>query len=271
MQKITKYPAGTFSWIDLMTTDQAGAEEFYSQLFGWSINDMPIDENSVYSMFQLEGLDVAAAGQMGEDMLAQGVPPHWNNYITVDDVDAMTEKATSLGGTVVAPPFDVFDAGRMSVVQDPTGAAFSMWQAGTSVGAHLVNAPGSLLWNELATKDTAQAEAFYKGLFGWETKVSETNNGVPYTMWFNNDRPNGGMLQMTEEWGEMPSHWMVYFNVTDIEATMEKVTALGGKVHFGPIDAGEVGRFSVLQDPQGGVFTAMQTNMVDPIPDEWTA
>ena len=103
----------------------------------------------------------AAAGQ-------EGVPPHWTTYIASDDADATAEKIRGAGGTVFAEPFDVFDSGRMTIAQDPTGAVFGVWQAREHIGAELANEPGTLNWNECQTDDPAKAAAFYKDVFGYE-------------------------------------------------------------------------------------------------------
>ncbi len=139
MGERTVYPSGTFSWADLGTTDFAGAKTFYKELFGWELEDMPAGEGFVYSMARLDGKYVAAIYEQMEEQRAQGVPPNWLSYITVDDLEARTAEAERLGAGVLSPPFDVLDSGRMSLVSDPTGAVFSMWQPGNHIGAQLVN------------------------------------------------------------------------------------------------------------------------------------
>ena len=267
MQVVKKYPAGTFSWADLMTTDAAGAKKFYTELMGWTPNDIPTGPDSVYTMLQIEGHDVAALSQMSTEQQSQGMPSLWNSYITVENVDDSAKKAAELGGTVMMAPFDVFDSGRMAVIQDPTGAVFSMWQAKGSIGAQLVNIPGTLAWNELATKDLEKAKTFYANLFGWGIESQEMGDGFVYTSIMNNDRPNGGMMQITEEWGDVPSHWGVYFCVEDCDASAEKAKSLGASVHVGPQDIPEVGRFALIQDPQGASLTLIQLERHDPPPE----
>ena len=106
-----------------------------------------------------------------------GVPPHWNAYVTVANVDEAAKKAESLGAKVLAPPFDVMDYGRMAVLQDPTGAVFQVWQAKTHIGAQILNEPGALCWTELSTRDTKAAEAFYTKLFGWTREALRAGRG----------------------------------------------------------------------------------------------
>lgn len=269
MTAITNFPAGTFSWTDLATTDQEAAKTFYGELFGWTATDVPAGEGVTYSMCQNNGLDAAGISQLSEDMQAQGIPPLWNSYITVENVEEAAAKAKSLGATLMGEPFDVFDAGRMAVVQDPTGATFMIWQAGQHAGAGAVNVPGTMTWNELITTDKAKAVEFYTSMFGWETHDEDMGDFV-YTSLMNKGRANGGMIQMTEEMGEMPSNWGVYFAVEDCGASAEKIKSLGGNVVMGPQDIPNVGRFALVSDPQGAMFTIMQLIAGEPTPEDWT-
>src|SRR5438067_1881407 len=127
MPNIEKHEPGSFCWIELATTDQNAAKAFYTELFGWAASDFPMGPGEFYTMFELDGRDAAATYTMKEQMRSQGIPPHWMIYIAVDSADATAGKVTAARGKVIAPPFDVFDIGRMAVLQDPTGAVFSAW------------------------------------------------------------------------------------------------------------------------------------------------
>ena len=96
-------------------------------------------------------------------------------YVTVADVDEAAKRAEALGAKVLAPPFEVMDAGRMAVLQDPTGAVFQVWQATKHIGAKILNEPGALCWSELTTRDTKAAESFYTKLFGWTQTCGACN------------------------------------------------------------------------------------------------
>lgn len=257
MTEVSKHAPGTFSWVDLSTTDAGAAKKFYTALFGWGAIDMPAGEAGIYTMLQLEGKEVAGMSQMSEEQQAQGMPPHWLSYITVARVNKSAEKVKSLGGTMLMEPFDVLDAGRMGLVQDPTGAVFAMWEPRNHIGARLVNQPGALCWTELATRDTDKAGAFYTRLFGWGTQVQEMGS-TRYTIFLNGEQQSGGLFQMPEEWGDIPPHWMVYFAVEDCDASTGKAKELGGEVKVPPTDIPSVGRFAVLQDPQGGAFSIIK-------------
>lgn len=263
MQEVTKYTPGTFSWVDLQTTDAEGAKKFYTELFGWSAMDIPMGEGAVYTMLTLEGRDVAALSQMSPEQQQQGMPPMWNSYVTVENADKSAAKAKSLGGTVLMEAFDVMEAGRMAVIQDPSGGVLSAWQPKNHIGAKFVNVPGSLTWNELATHDTAGAEEFYKGLFGWEAQTNDMGGGMMYTAFTNKGRMNGGMFPMPKEMDGIPPHWITYFAVSDCDATIQKIQSLGGKVMMGPHDIPQTGRFAMVQDPQGGTFAVIKLDNAD--------
>ena len=259
MSEVKAYPHGTFSWVDLATTDGTAAKVFYTELFGWETADMPIPGGGIYTMLLQGGKNIAALSEMSPEMQASRMPSVWNSYITVADVDTTAAQVAELGGSVLASPFDVMDAGRMATIQDPTGAVVSLWQTIGHRGADIFNVPNALGWNELATREGEAAKAFYSALIGWQPATDENN----YTVWLNNGRANGGMIIMDENWPDMPSHWMVYFSVADVAATVAQAEALGGKIHMGPTPAGVVGTFALIEDPTGAVFTAIQLNEPD--------
>jgi predicted enzyme related to lactoylglutathione lyase len=259
MTEMKAYTPGTFCWLDLATSDAAAAKTFYTGLMGWTAVDMPVGPDMVYTMCQVDGKDVAALFQQPPD---DPSPTHWNSYVSVASADETAAKAKSLGGTVLAEPFDVLDSGRMVVIQDPTGAVVSGWQPKTHIGATLVNQPGALSWNELLTNDTDQASRFYSGLFGWKAQTQETPGG-PYTVILNGDRMNGGIMQLRPEWGPMPPNWLVYLSVADCDASADKVKALGGEVLAPPMDIPDTGRIAWVQDPQGAVFAIIKLTNPD--------
>lgn len=259
MTEYASHVPGTFSWPELVTTDQAAGVAFYRALFGWDVEDNPVGPGATYSIFRLAGREVGAGAAQREDERASGVPPHWNLYVTVANVDESAARAQELGGTVLAPPFDVMDAGRMAVIQDPTGAAFCLWGAKGSIGAGRLGEPGALCWSELTTRDPAAAETFYTQLFGWTAKHSAAGSPMEYTEFQNQGRPGIGMMAMPKEMpAYVPSYWMPYFQTVDCDASVRTATGLGAQVMVGPQDIPKTGRFAVLTDPQGATFALFQ-------------
>ena len=120
---------GAFVWDELSTSDVDGAKKFYGDVFGWTTRDMEMGEGMTYSIWERPGGDdVGGAMALTEDMKANGIPPNWLAYLGTDDIDAATEKAKELGATVHMPPTDIPGMGRFSILQDPTGAAFALYQ-----------------------------------------------------------------------------------------------------------------------------------------------
>jgi uncharacterized protein len=256
MPSIDKHGPGAFSWIELSTTDQNAAKTFYTSLFGWTFDDAPMGPGEVYTMFQLNGRTAAAAYNMSAPEKAQHVPPHWNLYIEVGSADDTAKRAGELGATILAPPFDVFTFGRMAVMQDPAGAAFSVWQAKEHTGIGIQGEPGALCWADLNTPDQAGAAAFYSRLFGWQTEPAQDSSGY---MHIKNGKDHiGGIPSAQQRDTNAPPHWLVYIQVSDCAASTEKAKQLGARVFFGPMTMEKVGTMTVLADPQGAVLALFQ-------------
>jgi predicted enzyme related to lactoylglutathione lyase len=258
MTEFTTYASGTFCWVDLATNDTEAAKTFYTQLFDWTATDVPAGEAGIYTMLEKAGKNVCALYQMPAEMNPTETPPYWLSYVSVTNVDESTDKAQSLGGQVLQPPCDVMDSGRMSLIQDPTGAVVALWQPQAHHGADLVNEPNTFCWNELQTKDLKKAADFYAQLFGWTTQTTNNAQGGDYTEFLLGDKSGAGLIEIQSDWGDVPPNWGVYFAVENCDATLEKATSLGGRVDMPIMDLQDVGRFAVLQDPQGAYFTVIQ-------------
>jgi predicted enzyme related to lactoylglutathione lyase len=255
MSERTSYDPGTPCWIDLGTPDQDAAGEFYGALFGWDLKeDENAEQTGGYRTAQLGGK--AIGGVM--KLMQEGQPPAWLTYIAVKDAEATAAKAVEAGASVLAGPMAVLDYGTMAVLSDPSGAVFGLWQAGIHIGADLVNEPGALSWNELNTRDTEGAKAFYGTLFGWDFEDNDMGEMGTYTSLKLGDGPVGGMLDMAGRGvpEEVPAHWQVYFAVEDTDATVEKAKQGGGSVMVEPIDI-PAGRFAILTDPHGASFAVI--------------
>ena len=253
MARIESYPPGSFCWSELATTDLEAAKKLYCELFGWSTMDYP-SPGGVYTMFQVDGNDVAAVHAAHPEM-----PPHWGVFFSVTSADESAAKAASLGGKVIAPPFDVMEVGRMAVIQDPQGSIFSLWQPNSHIGATHGGPLGQVVWPELHTPDVPAAVAFYGGLFGWKTIPASGTESAQYVEWVDGERHFGGILPMGgPEWQGVPPHWMIYVTVADCDASASKAKQLGGSVCVPPTDVPNVGRFAVINDAQGASFSLIQ-------------
>jgi predicted enzyme related to lactoylglutathione lyase len=257
--EMTSYEPGTPSWVDLGTSDPAAAARYYGELFGWDVRDMGPDAGG-YRMALLRGKPVAGIGPLQQP----DAPPWWTSYVTVADTDTTAKVVRDAGGTVLLEPMDVMTAGRMAVFADPSQAVFAAWQPREHIGAGLVTEPGALCWNELATRQPDLVVPFYRAVFGWAADT-QPMGPIAYTQWTLGGKPVGGMMPMDDEnWpDDIPSHWMVYFAVEDTDATVAKASELGGTVSVPPTDI-PPGRFAVLNDAQGAVFSVLKMAQLPP-------
>ncbi len=256
MAEVKSYAPGTPCWVDLTTSDPEGARNYYGSLFGWELEVGPA-ETGYYTQAKLRGKPVAGlGGQPKPDEL----PVAWTTYLAAEDIDAVAERITANGGTITMAPMDVMGEGHMAIAVDPTGAAFGLWQAGRHIGSVLVNEPGAPCWNELLTPDLEAARRFYSAVLGYQWQDLDTGAGGPSYSTFALDggRPVGGAMQMADQVpAGTPPNWVVYFAVADTDATVAKNAELGGGVVMAPMDS-PYGRFAVLSDPQGGVFSVIR-------------
>jgi predicted enzyme related to lactoylglutathione lyase len=249
-----RWPEGAPCWVDLMTTDQRAAVDFYSSLFGWGVR-FTGEEFGHYGLAAIG--DHFTAG-LGEQPPGQSMPAAWTTYLASDDVDKTCDAITGAGGTVIAQPMDVGTSGRMAIAQDPTGAVFGVWQGGDMIGASLVNEPGGVGWNECRTRDPERAMTFYTAVFGYRYTKMEGEEYWTIDGAGPGDTVGGvGELDPTAAPGA-PSHWMTYFVVADADATVATARAKGGTVQAGPFDT-PFGRMAVISDPQGAVFSIAGT------------
>jgi uncharacterized protein len=262
MAEVTRHEPGTFCWVELGTTDPAAAKAFYQSLLDWETEDMPAGEIT-YTIARRRGKDVAGIYALPPEQRAQGVPPHWLSHVATDNADETVQRAEQLGATVAMPPFDVMDVGRMALLHDPSGALVSVWQPRRHIGAALINEHGALCWNELLTRDPDAARAFYTALFGWTPTERDMGPMGTYTVFKLGDRQVAGMMRLPSDFGEAPSQWGVYFAVDDVDVRADKAKERGAAITVPPSDIPDVGRFSMLLDPQGAAL-AMIT--LDPAP-----
>ena len=253
MPEVTSHPPGSFCFAELAAADVGEAGAFYGGLFGWETVGVPPVPEAGYFLLKLGGRDVGGMYEMSPKQREQGTPSSWLVYVSVSNADASAARAASLGGTLVAEPFDVGGIGRMCVAVDPQGGRFAMWQPTGHIGYARVADPGCVCWNELTTNDVKGASAFYSGLFGWVPDTKSTGGGS-YTEWRHGKAIVGGMLEMTPEWKGVTPHWMTYVAVDDCDVSATLAVQLGGRALVPPDDIPNVGRFAVIDDPGGATF-----------------
>jgi len=244
------------AWVDLSSADAASAREFYAKLFGWNVEVNPDPQYGGYGLAKIDGNDAAGIGPK----MDPNAPTAWNLYIGTDDIEDLASRVSANGGTVVMPPFDVGDQGRMAVFQDPAGAFISAWQ-GTRMGGFQTDSPNSFGWAELNARGVDRALPFYTKVFGWTVKTSPMGEGAPdYNEFQIGGQSVAGAWEMNSAVpAEVPSYWQVYFAVDDVDTAFRKAIELGAKEVNAPTEY-PGGKFAIVTDPQGASFGVLKTN-----------
>jgi uncharacterized protein len=237
-------------WIDHASPDVEKAAAFYQGILGWTYS-VSGPEYGHYHVALVHDRPAAGLGQpMGD-----GAPPSWTVYFATDDIAAHTARARDLGGTVLAEPMEVPGQGYLSVIADPTGAAFGLWQPIGHQGFGVADTVGAVAWFELSTADVVAADAFYTKLFDLESRDVE---GAPpgYRSIGRGDTRVAGLMPVDRSPG-IPAHWSMYLQVEDADAATEAIRSGGGSVDHGP-DPTPFGRLVGARDPFGVPFSLMQ-------------
>ncbi|MEU1229819.1 VOC family protein [Streptomyces sp. NPDC005828] len=257
----TAFVPGSPCWLDLGAPDVPAAAAFYGGTFGWEYASMGEGQDAEGGMFRKDGKIVAGLGRLTEP----GARSAWMIYYAVTDADETTRAVERAGGTVRVAPRSFGEQGRMAQYSDPLGGQFAVWQAGETTGFELVDAPGSLSWTELYTSDAAAAKEFYGEVLGWQYADMDLPGGMgTYTLvtpaGLPQERMHGGLVQVPADALTLASgrpYWHPVFDVEDCDATLTKITAIGGGVQMGPQDMEGVGRLAVCLDPSNADFVVL--------------
>ena len=246
-------PDGAPTWIDVMTSDPAATQAFYSELLGWTVVD-PGPDYGGYFNFHRDGVPVA--GGMKNDP-ASGMPDFWSTYFATPDVAATVAAAEANGGAVFLPPQQVLELGTMAMIAGPGGAAAGLWQPDEHKGFGVLMEPGAPNWFELHTRAYEADLAFYAEVLGWTTAAVADEPGFRYTMALDGDQQLAGVMDATPFPEEAPLGWSIYFGTADAEASAARAVELGATVTIGPDDT-PYGVLVGLDDPTGAPFKLQQ-------------
>jgi len=246
---MTEMSRGRFVWYDLMTTNPARAEAFYTKVCGW--NTEPWDGPTPYSMWTANGTPLGGVMPVQNT----GAPPHWLAYISCPDVDEAVKTSESLGGKTYVKSRDIPNVGRFAILSDPQGAVFSAFASSNPPQPEADPKVGEFSWHELATTDYDAGFRFYETLFGWEKRADHDMGpmGV-YRLFGRQGKEIGGMFNKPPEMASVPPHWLHYVMVDSSTAAVERVKANGGQVVNGPMEVPGGDWIAQCLDPHGAAF-----------------
>jgi predicted enzyme related to lactoylglutathione lyase len=270
MSERDEYPAGVPCWVDTLTPDVGSARHFYGELFGWEYEgpgSSAEDPDAEYYVARVRNRDVAGIGTAP----VAGVPPAWNTYIAVDDIEATIAAAREAGAEILSGAIDASPAGKLAALADPVGAAVCVWEAETRAGAQVVNEPSAWSMSRLHTDATAEAREFYGRVFDWTFDDLDLGGGSGVTLCRRSGYvggeprqpvPRDSVAVMLPADGDASaeSYWSVDFWVGDADEAAARVGALGGGVLVPPFDIPGF-RSAVLTDPAGAPFSVSELRM----------
>jgi predicted enzyme related to lactoylglutathione lyase len=231
------YKEGVPCWVDAELPDVEAGKRFYGELFGWSFREAY--GAAVWAMLDDDRVASLAPKRDGR------MPTVWTVSFATPDVQALGRRITAAGGHVVMDPFPVGDLGVAALAADPEGAIFGLWQATGHPGFGRRHEPGTFVWAELYTRNTAAANTFYGGLFHDALFGTEAE-------------PDFGRADVTDVFpAEMPPHFLCHFRVTALDDALATVQRLGGRVQAPPFET-SYGRVAVVTDNQGASFALLQ-------------
>jgi predicted enzyme related to lactoylglutathione lyase len=249
----TTYRHGHFVWHELMTTDAAGAEKFYTELFGWTFKHSP-GANGIYRVLSAGGRELGGIVEVSADC---GFPPFWSGYISVPDVDQAARTAVENGGTVTFGPFDIPNIGRLANVMDSEGAAFIVFHDHKGDGtSEAMPKMGEFCWDSLATSDAERALAFYGAVVGWTRGKFGDAPGLFFAA------SDGETVADTDTPAPgAPASWTTHVVIHELTSARAKAESLGAKVLVPEINVPNVGKMAIIADPWGAVISLFESAM----------
>ncbi len=260
MPQYTDLSHGTPFWVDLASSDIAASMTFYANLFGWGYDEAPPEEvgGRRYVWAKTSSGYPAGIALLNDEEIASGAKSGWGVQLLVDDIKEVTRRVADLGGSVVEAPAKVGEYGIGAEIADPTGGRVNIWQAFQS-GPTIKHEHGAIQWCELMTPDPEAAAEFYRLSLGVKTDPMEMPDGSVNSIVVTADGPVMGISalgglsdELIEKLGG-PT-WIVYFNVDDVDAAVERAVQNGAELPDPPWDVPGIGRIAWIYDPLGALL-----------------
>jgi predicted enzyme related to lactoylglutathione lyase len=252
---VERHP-GKVIWVDLITPDIAGAEHFYSGLFGWTFQQVRPE----YAVALLGGRPLGGILQRPIPT-GQKRQPGWLTFIAVSDLAAADKLALAHGAKSLAPPKTYPRRGSQAVFADPEGAVFAMLASSTGDSGDYLSAPGEWIWSSLLASDPAKSADFYQAVFGYEVYDLPSDDGAQHVILASDDYARAGIHTLPP--GHLHSHWLNFVRVTDAQQASAQAVALGGRVLVEPFVDRHGGHIAVIADPYGAPVGLMEWTAAD--------
>ncbi len=229
-------------------------KSFYNKLFGWKYHNEKWP-NKIYTIIQKDSEILGGLTDLNQTPLPLETPPHMSVYIAVYSIDDITKSCEKFGGQVLIEPFDLENLMRISVIQDPGGAVFSLLEPGTFQAMNTDRSKeGVPSWFELITPDLNKSVAFYAQIFGWTFITTEKD--FTRSLYIQCGEQIIGKMTAASSQKSSPE-WRVYYRVKSIEHKIKLAKALGAQQFSAIKDVPHIGKAATFADSVGisfGIF-----------------
>jgi predicted enzyme related to lactoylglutathione lyase len=252
---------GKVVWADLVTPNLGVAEAFYSALFGWTFQEVPLGDTK-YAVAMLDGRPIGGIVQRpipaGEHRQS-----NWLTFVSVADVDRAAQLAVQDGAKELAKPTTYPGRGRQAVFAGPDGAVFAILDSASGDPGDYLAEPGEWIWSALLTSNPDVAAKFYQSVFGYDVFDLPSDDGLEHVVLSSQDYARAGINSLPKDSRHRHAHWLNFVRVTDTDAAAAKAVALGGRILVEPRLDRHGGKIALLADPSGAPFGIMEWTSTD--------
>ncbi len=246
--------APVFCWTELGANEARSLSGFYAEVFGWAPeferSESPTGRSVGYATLKAGDVNVGGLYELDEHDPRM---PSWLPYVDVEDTDSLTRKADALGGKILMDPVDVLTYGRLAIVEDPTEAAFALWQRRAPRAFQIGPGKSPTHGFALMTADRDRAARFYASLLGWDRREGEDVDAIVC-----GDRRIARFMDVPDAGDKSYAQWLTHFAVDDCEATCRLIEKFDGVVCEGPKEVPGVGCFALVKDAQHALFAIIK-------------
>jgi predicted enzyme related to lactoylglutathione lyase len=255
-----EHHAGKVIWAELVTPDLAGAEQFYSGLFGWTFRDVSNDGTSTDSNFVVALLNGRpVAGLLHRSMPADGhAQPAWLTFLAVGNADDAGRIALLQGARILAGPKTYGHRGRQEILADPEGAVFAVLASASGDTPDVLAAPGEWIWSSLLARDADKEAAFYQRLLGYQVFELPSDDGKEHVILATDNYARASVNTLPGDSARRHPHWLNFVRVSSAVDSAAMARSLGGRVLVEPHPDRQGGQVAVIADPQGAPLGLME-------------
>lgn len=242
---------GKMVFAALVTPDLVAAERFYASLFGWQFQNAYVGGRTLVGQASFDGRVIAAIVQKP---LRDGQRPVWRSFLSTADVEKGVQVAVQNGASVLLGPHEIANLGQDALLADPQGAVFGMMTSSSGDPADVLAAPGEWIWSSLVTTDPEADAAFYKRVFDYDTVDLPDPQEAKHVILASQTFARASVNPFPTDHPVSHPRWISYVRVSDMAATVDRATTLGGHVVVPPHDDRNGGTIALMADPAGALF-----------------